>query len=87
VAVDAVSPSKGDNVVIADMDFPLFYVEAKRLSSRGVEVRVAQNADGDYELDPVLRADRQEDQGCHGELSDVGQRAEARRGRAGQGGP
>jgi len=51
VAVDAVSPSKGDNVVIADMDFPLFYVEAKRLSSRGVEVRVAQNADGDYEID------------------------------------
>jgi len=51
VAVDAVSPSKGDNVVIADMDFPLFYVEAKRLSSRGVEVRVAQNSDGDYEID------------------------------------
>jgi len=51
VVVDAVSPSKGDNVVVADMDFPLFYVEAKRLSSRGVEVRVAQNADGDYEID------------------------------------
>jgi hypothetical protein len=25
-------PPKGDNVVVADMDFPLFYVEAKRLS-------------------------------------------------------
>ena len=51
LAVDAIGPQKGDNVVVLDMDFPLMYQEAARLRMRGVEVRVVANSDGDYELD------------------------------------
>ncbi len=50
-AVDSIPMSRGDNVVVLDMDFPLSHAEAYRLRARGVEVRVVKNRDGDYEID------------------------------------
>lgn len=51
VAVDSIPMTRGDNVVVLDMDFPLTHAEAYRLRARGVEVRVVQNRDGDYDVE------------------------------------
>lgn len=52
-AVDSIPMSKGDNVVIFDMDFPLVHAEAYRLKLRGVEVKVVRNREGDYDVDQL----------------------------------
>ncbi|MGC9072263.1 MAG: aminotransferase class V-fold PLP-dependent enzyme [Acidilobus sp.] len=50
-AVDSIPMSKGENVVVLDIDFPLAHAEAYRLRAKGVEVRVVRNRDGDYDID------------------------------------
>ncbi len=53
IALDAIEPGKGDNVVTSDMEFPSTGAELRKWKERGTEVRIARSVGGSYDAEDV----------------------------------
>ncbi len=54
LAFDSIRPSKGDNVVTDDLEFPSTGAELQRWKEKGVEVRIAKSERGEYSADDMI---------------------------------
>lgn len=55
LALGAVNPKKGDNIVTTGLEFPGTQAELQRWKERGVEVRTAVSRNGTYDAEDVTR--------------------------------